>query len=248
MTEAASGLERWSALFKDLISSLRDGIFFVLFVLLLFSPATVKDRLIAAGFTKGSIAGMEWEGQIKQSTEQTKAAGEVVAKADDNYQLLIERLDGLEKNAREPALKQSLADLSAEAKNSQSQLAMADKAVKQSLLTQQALVASVAPSAISDRGWLYLGRVSENKDQWAPGSPQTIAPVSLPLQEGVRLSVRDDTYWRADNGGGQHASAPILAVARVGTVVTVEQIDYSHARGGGWFVWVRAYAENRSRS
>jgi hypothetical protein len=56
----------------------------------------------------------------------------------------------------------------------------------------------------------------------------------------VSLTIRDDTYWRADSQPGQHANAPILSVARVGTHIIVEEVDYSHARGGGWYVWVKA--------
>lgn len=241
-TSESSRFERGVALLKDLVSALRDGTLFILFLLLLFTPVTMKEKLVAAGFTKGNIAGMEWEGQLKQSAEQTKEVGEAVSKAGDDYKLLIERLTELESRVREPEIKASLATLGSDARSSQSQLAAADKVVKRSLLTQQSIVEAVAPSSVSDRGWLFLGKVSEQKDQWAPGSPATIAPVEPALGKGSTLTIRDDTYWRADSQPGQHANAPILSVARVGTRITVEEVDYSHARGGGWYVWVKAHS------
>jgi hypothetical protein len=243
MADEKSSLETWSSALKDLVSTLRDGVFFVLFLLLLLSPGTVKNRLIAAGFTKGNIGGMEWEGQIKQSAEQTKAVGEVVSKADENYKVLIDRLAELEKSVRDPTVKQSLTSLGADAKVSQGELLVADKAVKRSLSTQQAIVEAVTPSSISDRGWLFLGKVNEPKEQWLPGSPVTVAVVSPIISRGTKLTIRDDTYWRADSAAGQHANASILSVAKVGTVVNVDDVDYSHARGGGWFVWIRAHSE-----
>jgi len=86
MSTASEGsrFERRVTLLKDLVSALRDGTLFILFLLLLFTPATMKEKLLAAGFTKGSIAGMEWEGQIRQSAEQTKEVGEAVSKAGDD--------------------------------------------------------------------------------------------------------------------------------------------------------------------
>lgn len=140
MAGEKSKLEKLSSLLKELVSTLRDGIFFVLFMFLLVSPCTVKNRLIEARFTKGNIGGWEWEGQIKQSAEQTKAVGEIVYKADENYKSLIDRLSEIEKSVRDPSLKQSLTSLGAEVKASQGDLIVADKAVKRSLSTQQAIV------------------------------------------------------------------------------------------------------------
>jgi hypothetical protein len=242
MSTASEGsrFERRVTLLKDLVSALRDGTLFILFLLLLFTPATMKEKLLAAGFTKGSIAGMEWEGQIRQSAEQTKEVGEAVSKAGDDYKLLIERLTELESRVREPEIKASLVSLGSNARSSQRELAVADKVVKRSLLTQQSIVEAVAPSSVSNRGWLFLGKVNEQKDQWGPSSPTTIAPVEPTLGKGTTLTIRDDTYWRADSQPGQHANAPILSVARVGTHIIVEEVDYSHARGGGWYVWVKA--------
>jgi len=241
MPDEKTAFERWSSALKDFVSTLRDSVIFILFIMLLFAPGTVKERLLAAGFTKGNIGGLEWEGQIKQSAEQTKAVGEVVSKADENYKVLIDRLSELEKSVSDPSVKRSLTNLSADAKVSQGELVVADRAVKRSLYAQQAIVESVAPSTVSDRGWLFLGKVSESKAEWAPGSPLTIASASPSLKPGMKLTIRDDAYWRAESASGSHANAAIVSVARVGTVVNVEDVDYSHAKGGGWFVWVKAH-------
>lgn len=244
MSDEKTAFERWSSALKDFVSTLRDGVIFILFIMLLFAPGTVKERLLAAGFTKGNIGGLEWEGQIKQSAEQTKAVGEVVSKADENYKVLIDRLSELEKSVSDPSVKRSLTNLSADAKVSQGELVVADRAVKRSLSAQQAIVESVAPSSVSDRGWLFLGKASESKSEWASGSPITVAFASPSIKPGTKLTIRDDAYWRADSPSGAHANASIVSVAKVGTVVNVEAVDYSHAKGGGWFVWVKAHRES----
>src|SRR5260370_22505694 len=94
-----------TASLKDLVSTVRDLLLLVLFVLLLTKPKFINDRLVAAGFTKGSIAGFEWETQLKSSTEQTKSAGENVQKADANYSDLVAMLNDLEHKVTAPTVK-----------------------------------------------------------------------------------------------------------------------------------------------
>jgi len=240
MADDKMNIERFSALLKDLIAASRDGILVVLAVLLLLFPATIKERLLDAGFTKGNIGGLEWEG-IKQSAEETKTVGQAVSRADDNYNELIDRLAELEKKVQDPNLKQSLSLLGVEARASRQDLIVADKTLKRSLSAQQAIVQSFTPSAVQEGGWMYLGKVNEEKTQWEPGSPATVAPVDPAITAGTQLTMSDDVYWRDEATSGSHSSARILSVAKVGTVIKVEKVDYSHARGGGWFVWVRAH-------
>jgi len=240
VAEETSFFERFTNILKNLVAALRDTLLFVLFLLLLFSPSTVNNRLVSAGFTKGNIGGLEWEGQLKKSTEQTKTVGEAVSKADDDYQALIDRLAQLEKSVNDPAIKKSITSISADAKESQGQLAVADQAVKKSLSTQQDIAEKIAPSSVAAQGWLFLGKVSEDKSAWMTGSPATIAKVDAALKQGDKLTIRDDAYLRAPSKSGSHASAAIVSVAKVGSSVVVDEVDYSHAAGGGWFVWVNA--------
>ena len=86
------------SLIKDVIAALRDAVIFIVFLLLLFAPGMVNDRLVSAGFTKGSFAGMEWEAKIKSAAEETKSVGQSVDKATQNYTNLIDSLNALEKS------------------------------------------------------------------------------------------------------------------------------------------------------
>jgi hypothetical protein len=246
MANEKSGLEKWSSSSKTLLSSLRDGVFLVLFLLILFSPGTMNDRLYKAGFTEGNIGGMHWKAQVKQSAEQTKAAGGGVYRVDEQFNALINQMDVLENKVKDPSVKQSLATLVKEAKASQAELREANKAVTRSLSTQQSIVEAVSPSSVvSDRGWLFLGKVSQEKDRWEPGSPVAIAPDVPPsIGEGTKLTIRDDTYWWADSPTGQHVDAPILSVAKVGTIVSVDKVDRRHAKKGGWYIWIKAHRES----
>jgi hypothetical protein len=232
-------VETFGAVLKDVVSALRDSILLILFLLLLFAPTTIKDRLISAGFTKGSIGGFEWEAQIKSAAEQTKAVGQTVGEATENYSNLIERLSELEEKITDPVAKAAVKNIGKVAETSRAELTTADRALKRSLATQQQVVAKIDTSAIADSGWMFLGRVNEDKTAWSVGSPQTVSPTTVPLSQGAKLTVLDDAYLRADGPSNARSSAAILGVAKVGETLQVVEVDHSHAKRGGWFVWAK---------
>ena len=231
--------ETFGTVMKDVVSALRDSVLFILFLLLIFAPITIKERLMSAGFTKGSVGGFEWEAQIKSAAEQTKTVGQTVGQANENYSKLIERLSELEKKVTDPTVKAEVKNIGEVAETSRVELTTADRALKRSLATQQQVVAEIASSAVANSGWMFLGRVNEDKTAWSGGSPQTVSPTPAPLSQGAKLTVRDDAYLRADGPSNARSSAAILGVTKVGETVQVVEVDYSHAKGGGWFVWAK---------
>jgi hypothetical protein len=239
MAGEKSRTEVLGAALKDVMTALRDSVLFLLFVLLLFAPATIRDRLVEAGFTKGSIGGFEWEAQIRTAAETTKSAGHTVVQATADYDKLIERLAALEKQVTDPKVRSEIQGLEAVAASSRSELASADQAIRRSLVAQQQIVTQIAPQSVASAGWIYLGKVTEDKSQWVGGAPKTVRAPSPAVSTGDRLTVTDDVYLRGDTASSARSSAPVLAVAKVGETVEVLELDYSHARGGGWFVWAK---------
>ena len=224
---------------KDVTSTVRDVLLLGLFILLLTWPKFINDRLATAGFTKGSIAGFEWETQLKSSTEQTKAAGETVQKANENYSDLVARLNDLEHKVTDPAVKSEVKSLGQAAEKSRLEIETADNTLKRSLATQQQIVASIAPSSVADTGWIFAGRLTEDKTAWDPADPPTVSPSPLSFSPGTRLTVHDDVYLRADASTNAHTVGQILGVARAGDQLEVLAQDPSHFRRGGWFVWLK---------
>lgn len=234
--------QTFSAGLKDVVTALRDSVVFLLFVLLLLTPETIRARLEAAGFKRGSIGGLEWEAEVKAAVQETKAVGEKIETAQDNYDEIVHRLGELEARVTDPQLRADVRALEASAKSSATELSAANRAVRSSLVAQQALVSKVDPGSSERAGWIYLGKVDEQKTGWTSGSPETVtAARGLPVQ-GSMLSVVDDVYLRADGDALQRSSAPILGAIKRGAQVEVLELDYSHARGGGWFVWAKVRA------
>ena len=60
---------------KDVFGLLREVIIVVALGMFLVLPGWVNSILNAAGFTRGSIGGFEWEGEIVASAETTAQTG-----------------------------------------------------------------------------------------------------------------------------------------------------------------------------
>jgi F0F1-type ATP synthase membrane subunit b/b' len=238
--EAENPVNAIGTLVKNAVAAMRDLVIFLLFLLLLLSPATIKERLERAGFQKANIAGFEWQAEgLKTAAEQTKSAGQQVEQASKEYEALLGRLKDLETKVTSPEAKAAVREIGVTAAASQAQLETADKVLKRSLATQQDIVSQVSPGSVAEAGWVYLGKVSEDKTQWVEGSPKTVQPVPPQSLRGAKLSVRDDVYIRADSGQSARSSAAIVGVAKAGETLQVSDVEFSHAKGGGWFVWTK---------
>lgn len=63
---------------KGVVSITRDGLITLVLILLLLVPAAVNQRLISAGFVKGSIAGFEWQAAVKNNNEELGKAATTI--------------------------------------------------------------------------------------------------------------------------------------------------------------------------
>ena len=237
MDPKSSKWEIFGGVVRNLVSALRDSVLFLVFLLLLLTPDTLRNRLEDAGFTKGAIAGFEWKATIKSTVEQTKTIGQKVEKANEDYKDFIVRLNTLEKKIQDPSLKSTVQGIEKEVEASRQALGQVDQTIRKSLSAQQQLVKKVTPSAVTEAGWIYLGWITEDKKDWANDSRFTTDARSPQLLRGKLLTVTDEVYVHADGPALGRAKAKILGVFDRGDTVKVVNLDYSHARRGGWFLW-----------
>ncbi len=227
------------SILKDLTVILRDGIILILFLLLIITPGRINSILVSAGFTKGTIGGLSWEAKLKTAADETRMVGQSVDLARRNYDSLAGRLKALEQKMKDPRLKSEVKQINDLVTVSQGELNVADRTVKRSLASQQQIVAEIAPTQASIVGWLYVGKVNQDKSNWEQGSPVTVASFTLPFRVDRILNVTDDAYLRAEGSAGVSASASIVGVVKAGAEVRVESYDFSPVPGGGWFVWAQ---------
>jgi hypothetical protein len=160
---------------KDALAVLREALLVLGFLMLLFLPERFNGLLDRAGFTKGSLLGFEWQKVIKESTDQAKGAGDAISQG--RLKEFDDRLQALAGQSTDARVKTEIAALSKDVQASLQETARADRAAKSSVLTQQQLIAQVAPAALDATGWMYLGRASGPRGPWLAGSPETIEAV-----------------------------------------------------------------------
>jgi len=224
---------------KDLLAVAREALIVAGFLMLLVLPERFNGLLERAGFTKGSLLGFEWEKAIKVSTDQAKGAGDAISQVEGRLKEFDERLKALDQHSTDVNVKSAVASLSRDVQASLQETAKADRAAKSSVLTQQQLIAQVAPASVEASGWMYLGKTDGPEGQWLPGSPETIETVSTKaLRPGARVRARDDVYLRADSATGQHNEGKVLSVLSRGREVEVVEVQYPR-RPWGAAAWAK---------
>jgi len=208
-------------------------------------PATINDRLIKAGFKKGSIAGFEWEAQIKSATEETKIVAQTVERASENYDMLINRLNELENRVDQP-IKATVKSISEVAESSRTELSTAEGALKQSIAKQMNIVEKINPSARASIGWVLLGKVTDDRKAWDARTPHSTDLTPSGIRSGVNIKIRGDTYVRKEITKTERSSVPIIDVVKTGDTVEVIEVHYLSAKGGGFFVWAKVQNIKRS--
>ena len=219
---------------KMILALLKEVFFVAIFVLLIFSPLTMRSILVNAGIQ--SFAGIEFRGDLEQTNRETRdAIGEVTALR-DSLEQLQEKLETAIAGADEGRARSELQEIQKTVSSTTMKAYEADNNLKRSFSRQQSIIQQIDPQAITQEGWIFLGKIGHSGG-WAE-RPKTVDNADWPLQLDDMLRVRTDVYLRADSEG-QHSAAEPLSVAKVGQVVEVMEVDSSSAKGGGWFIWAK---------
>jgi hypothetical protein len=224
---------------KDLLGLMREACIVLLFVLVLATPEWFGSLVQRSGITKVSAFGVEWEKQIKVSSDQAKDAGEAIAKIEDRVKDLGERLTKVRERSTEPGVRAQLALLVVDVGRLITDTQDADRATKKSLKTQQHVIAQVSPTTAETTGWMYLGMATGSAQAWKDGRPRKIDPVALSaLKPGTRVRTKEDVYLRADTGKDAGNLPRVTSVLPGGEQVEILTVDY-HARADGLAVWAK---------
>jgi hypothetical protein len=232
---------RYVVMAKDCLAVAREALLVAGFLMLLLLPERFNGLLERAGFTKGSLLGFEWEKTLKASTDQAKGAGDAISQVEGRLKDFVAQLEALDKKTTDPNVKSAIASISHDVQASLQETAKADRAAKSSLLTQQQLIAQVAPGSSTEAaaGWMYLGKTDAPDGKWLSGSPETIESVpTSALKPGARVRARDDVYLRADSATGQHNEGKVLSVLSRGREVEILSVQYP-SRPWGAAAWAK---------
>jgi hypothetical protein len=114
-----------------------------------------------------------------------------------------------------------------------------EESIKSSLSEQIKIIESTEKIEKSESGWIFLGKVNESKVEWIEKLP-TVEDETPRIQAGEILTLRDTTYLRDEPEGRWHTTGKVISVMQVGEKVKViDELDFSEAKGGGFFAWAK---------
>jgi len=231
---------------QSLFTVLRDVFLVVLFVVLLGFPTQLNSILTKAGISHLNGGIFTWQQQAQQAATQSTSAAQANSSASDALDSVKSALDAIASQSKDPDIRKQAADASNEAAGSIAFLDNANSSLAHSVVTQQKMLQTAVPGASSPppapatQGWVYIGRADPTHQSWMNPPRPKISAGSPAVSAGQTVTFTDDIFLRADKGQNQTFNqAAILGAVRSGTTAIISQLDYSHARKGGDFVWIK---------
>jgi hypothetical protein len=246
MPDKQSGINAFLATTQSLFTVLRDVFLVILFVILLCFPSQLNSMLSKAGISQLNGGIFTWQAQAQQAATQSKTAAQAGAAASDSLSEVKSALDAIASQSKDPAIKKQATDAANQAAGSISSLDSANSSLARSVVTQESMAHSSGPgtesttSSSASQGWVYVGKADPTHQHWADIPKPKIATASPAVAIGQVVTFTDDIFLRADKEQGQTFNqAAILGAVRAGNRATISQLQYSHARIGGDFVWIK---------
>ena len=207
---------RYVAMAKDCLAVAREALLVAGFLMLLLLPERFNGLLERAGFTKELAPRLRvGEKTLKASTDQAKGAGDAISQVEARLKDFVAQLEALDKKtATDPNVKSAIASISHDVQASLQETAKADRAAKGSLLTQQQLIAQVAPALCAGGVGMDVPRQDGRSEREVAGRKSRddrVRPHQR-AQARARVRARDDVYLRADSATGQHNEGKVLSV------------------------------------
>ena len=231
---------------QSLFTVLRDVFLVVLFVVLLGFPTQLNSILTKAGISQLNGGIFTWQQQAQQAATQSANAAQANSSASDALDSVKSTLDAIASQSKDPGIKKLAADASSQASGSLAFLDNANSSLAHSVVTQEKMLQTAVPGAPSSpappasQGWVYIGRADPTHQSWLNPPRPKISSGSPAVSAGQSVTFTDDIFLRADKGPNQTFNqAAILGAVRSGASATITQLDYSHARKGGDFVWIK---------
>lgn len=241
----------WLDLVKEGLTILRDLFLAVLFMGFLFFPKHLNKALTNAGITQISGGVFQWQPQVKQAASQNASAAQEASEAASTLQDVKADLQTIAGSSTNAATKQAIEDASSKIDGTLSSLDQANSTLASSYLAQQSLLQNAnagstpaaTPTSAAVQGWVNVGKSDATGQAWATPPKPKISAGSPVLKAGDSITFTDDVFVHGDKpAGGRYNQGPVLGAVRAGTTGQVLEVEASHAKEGGEFVWVKINA------
>jgi len=224
---------------KETVVSIREILIISVLVAFFIFPSSIKGIFEELGFTEIDFFGLK--AKIENEADLREASQiEDMEKQLSVFQAKVDSLTkGIENCTTSPVVKELVADLNSELSDSKNSMVKRSNLLKSKIVVQQEVIKQRSNTIIPISGWLYVGAISEDKINWESGSPKNIDAQSPLFDEGEILMLKQDAYLRNEGEKLKQSNADIKAVVPSGTKLKFKEIEYSHAKNGGWFGWIR---------
>ena len=238
----------WLDLFKEALTIIRDLFLAVLFIGFLFFPKHLNKALSNAGITSINGGVFQWQPKVKQAASQNASAAQDTSDAVSTLQDVKADLQTIAGTSPSAATKQAITEATSKIDGTLNSLDKANTTLASSYLTQQSLLQSAGtgttsssePAAPALEGWVNVGRSDAKGQFWATPPQPKIDAGSPYLKAGQTITFTSDLFVRGDKPAGGHFNqGTMLGAVRAGTTAQVLEVEGSHARKGGEFVWVK---------
>jgi hypothetical protein len=200
----------WTENFRNISGMFREIGLTLLLITCLFHPAIIKNFLTESGLSE--LGAFGFNVKLKEEKEKVELAQEIINETVEATAIAVDS---------EPQPERTEATV--------------DPNFKATIVSAR----RVAPDILPTSGWVYLGRVNEEKSKWFDKkSAKVIGP--WPIEVGDTLTLRDDVYVREKTADTSKSQSRITSMVKVGDKLQVVEIDFSHAKNGGFFVWAKA--------
>ena len=126
---------------KEIAVAVREWLITLILVLLLVFPTFIKHRLELAGFVKGSIAGFEWQAELKAAQQQASEASQTITAVESQLQALRPEVEQLRTSSTlSPEARDKITNLSERIDKTTSETGIAKEKLRFSLEKQQAIM------------------------------------------------------------------------------------------------------------
>jgi len=246
MAVSESGINALLATTQSLFTVLRDVFLVMLFVFLLCFPTQLNSTLTKAGISQLNGGIFTWQQQAQQAATQSTSAAQANAAASDSLSDVKSALEDIASQSKDPAIKKQATDAANLAAGSITTLDSANSSLARSVVTQENMAHSAGPgtestsSASASEGWVYVGKADPTHQHWTALPKPKIATASPAVTVGQTVTFSDNVFLRAEKTEHQtYNQAAILGAVRAGSTATIAGLEYSHARAGGDFVWIK---------
>jgi hypothetical protein len=155
---------------KDVLGALRELIIVVVVLCLALGlslwPDHVKDRLVKAGFKSADVAGLHWEPELREATEQTNEARQNVALIEQRLVGFQEELESISSRVNDPTVRKDVDLLAENVGQSIDETRSIDQRLKASAEVQESVLQLAVPSKTEDAGaWAVVVSADKVLDQ-----------------------------------------------------------------------------------